>query len=75
MQKKVDKGGFLVHTICMIKVEKSIVLDDLRVKVGSSIRVGLVWLMVEDIEDNLVYCIDQDGQEMCVSVHRVDAVL
>jgi hypothetical protein len=59
----------------MIKVEKSIVLDDLRVKVGSSIRVGLVWLMVEDIEDNLVYCIDQDGQEMCVSVHRIDAVL
>ena len=59
----------------MIKGEKSIVLDDLRVKVGSSIRVGLVWLMVEDIEDNLVYCIDQDGQEMCVSVHRIDAVL
>lgn len=46
-----------------------------KIKIGSSIRVGLVWLMVEDIEDNLVYCIDQDGQEMCVSVHRVDAVL
>jgi len=59
----------------MIKVEKSIVLDELRIKIGSSIRVGLSWLMVEDIEDNLLYCIDQDGQEMCVSVHRVDAVL
>ncbi len=59
----------------MIKVEKSIVLDDLRVKVGSSIRVGLSWLMVEDIEDNFLYCIDKDGDEVCVSVHRVDAVL
>ena len=64
MKKKVDKGGFLVHTIGMFKI-----------KIGSSIRVGLVWLMVEDIEDNLVYCIDQEGQEMCVDIHRVDAVL
>jgi len=45
-----------------------------EIKVGTSIQVGLAWLIVEEIDGDMLWCIDQDGHEMEVSIHRVDHI-
>jgi hypothetical protein len=45
-----------------------------EIKVGSSIRVGLAWLIVSEIDGDMLWCIDPVGHEMEVSIHRVDHI-
>ena len=45
-----------------------------EIRVGTSIRVGLASLIVQEIDGDMLWCIDQDGHEMEVSIHRVDHI-
>ena len=47
------------------------------IQVGTQIRVGCRWLIVDeiDLETGLLWCMDQDGEDFEISEGQIDVVL
>ena len=47
------------------------------IKIGTQIRVGFRWLIVDEIdsETGLLWCLDQDGEDFEISENQIDVVL
>ena len=46
-----------------------------KIEIGTALLVGLRWLMVEEIQGTLLFCIDQDGKDWAIETARVDRIL
>ena len=47
------------------------------IQIGTQIRVGCRWLIVDDIDKQtgLLFCLDQDGEDFEISESQIDVVL
>ena len=47
------------------------------IKIGTQIRVGCRWLIVDDIDKDtgLLFCMDQDGEDFEIRESQIDDVL
>ena len=47
------------------------------IKVGTQIRVGFRWLIVDEIDQDtgLLWCMDQDGEDFEIRENQIDDIL
>jgi len=47
------------------------------IQIGTQIRVGCRWLIVDDIDKQtgMLFCLDQDGEDFEISESQIDVVL
>ena len=46
----------------------------MEIKIGTSILVGARWLIIDEIDNQTLWCIDQDGEEFEINASQIDHI-